>query len=183
MGGGDRTMTPTIEDIIQSPCWSRERLVRTNNGPRFLRTMPSQGWHHEVMKKDFAKWKAAGLSFGSTRTGKPELCMWRIDHGTEEREDASRASDSDMEIPCPPGLAYLPFQKAGIAYAAKLRGCLIADEMGLGKTVQAIGVLNLDETWDRVLVVCPASLKLNWRNEIKRWLCEPVPINVITSGD
>jgi len=82
----------------------------------------------------------------------------------------SKASDiGDFEIPAPPGLAYLPFQRAGIFYAVNRRGTLIGDEMGLGKTVQAIGTVNMVPAAERVLIVCPASLRLNWRAEWRRW--------------
>lgn len=97
--------------------------------------------------------------------------------------DASRATDSDLEIPAPQGYAYMPFQRGGIAYGLarfqhlyeteQTGGVLIADEMGLGKTVQAIGLINVDATIKRVLVVCPASLKINWRRELERWLVRP----------
>ena len=79
------------------------------------------------------------------------------------------APDLEVEIPAPPGLAYLPFQRAGIFYALNRRGTLIGDEMGLGKTVQAIGVVNMLAQASRVLIVCPASLRLNWRAEWRRW--------------
>lgn len=82
----------------------------------------------------------------------------------------SQAHDApDIEIPAPPGLEYLPFQRAGIAYALERRGTLIGDEMGLGKTVQAIGTVNMIPKAQRVLVICPASLRLNWRAEWRRW--------------
>lgn len=83
--------------------------------------------------------------------------------------DASRATDANVEVPRPAGLEYLPYQKAGIAYAAQRTNTLIADEMGLGKTIQAIGVSNLLTDAKRILVICPASLKLNWRREITKW--------------
>lgn len=86
----------------------------------------------------------------------------------------SRATDAEIVIPSPDGLNYLPFQRAGIAFIRELQAALIGDEMGLGKTVMALGLINLlaDELGD-VLVVCPASLKINWRNEAKRWLTAP----------
>ena len=62
-----------------------------------------------------------------------------------------------------------PFQREGIKFAVKHKRCLIADEMGLGKTVQAIGLIN-ELGCHPVLIVCPASLKLNWKNELERWL-------------
>jgi SWI/SNF-related matrix-associated actin-dependent regulator 1 of chromatin subfamily A len=83
----------------------------------------------------------------------------------------SQARDLDLEvdIPAPGGLAYLPFQRAGIFYALNRRGTLIGDEMGLGKTVQAVGVVNMLPAAARVLIVCPATLRLNWRAEWRRW--------------
>jgi SWI/SNF-related matrix-associated actin-dependent regulator 1 of chromatin subfamily A len=98
-----------------------------------------------------------------------------------EAIEKSRAVDSDINIPCPEGLAYLPFQLAGIAYAAEKKNCLIADEMGLGKTIQAIGVINATQP-ETVLVVCPASLKLNWRNELKKWLVKDYNVEIVNSA-
>ena len=97
-------------------------------------------------------------------------------------QSESRATDSSIEIPAPPGLSYLPYQKAGIAYAIKRRDALIADEMGLGKTIQAIGTINADPSAQRILVVCPASLKLNWQREAEKWLVEKRPIIVVSGG-
>lgn len=91
----------------------------------------------------------------------------------------SRATEStDCDAPAPAGLSYLPYQRAGIAYALARRGTLIADEMGLGKTIQAIGVINGDETVRRVIIVCPASLRLNWKRELERWAVRPLTIGI-----
>jgi SWI/SNF-related matrix-associated actin-dependent regulator of chromatin subfamily A-like protein 1 len=62
-----------------------------------------------------------------------------------------------------------PFQRAGVAYALAARRAFLADEQGLGKTVQALAALEADGAYPAV-VVCPASLKLNWRREIEHWL-------------
>ena len=92
--------------------------------------------------------------------------------------EASRATDSDRDIPAPSGLAYLPYQRGGIAYAMERDGVLIGDEMGLGKTIQAIGTINADPDAKRVLVICPASLKLNWQKELRKWLVRPLTIGI-----
>jgi len=94
----------------------------------------------------------------------------------------SRASDADVVIPVPAGLQYLPYQKAGIAYAMQRPSTLIADEMGLGKTIQAIGVINADDTVQRVLIVCPASLKINWQREFTRWSVRSYSIGIANGG-
>lgn len=50
-----------------------------------------------------------------------------------EAIEASRATNALVDIPAPAGLAYLPFQRAGIAYAMNRPNVMIGDEMGLGK--------------------------------------------------
>jgi superfamily II DNA or RNA helicase len=62
-----------------------------------------------------------------------------------------------------------PFQWAGVRYALEARRCFVADEQGLGKTVEALAALEADDAFPAV-VVCPASLKLNWEREAARWL-------------
>lgn len=96
----------------------------------------------------------------------------------EATEEASRATDAELEIPAPPGLAYLGYQKVGIKFALECPATLIADEQGLGKTVQVLGLINAREDIRRVLVVCPLSVKLNWTSEAKRWLVRPHTIYI-----
>jgi hypothetical protein len=62
-----------------------------------------------------------------------------------------------------------PFQWAGVRYALDARRTFIADEQGLGKTVEALAALEADRAFPAI-VVCPASLKLNWEREARRWL-------------
>ena len=90
----------------------------------------------------------------------------------------SRAVSAVVAVPAPTGLAYLPYQLAGIDYAKARTNTLIADEMGLGKTIQAIGLINSDPSIRKVLIVCPASLKINWLRELEKWLVEPRSIEI-----
>lgn len=90
----------------------------------------------------------------------------------------SRASNSDIEIPAPEGCEYLGYQKAGIHYGMQKSNVLIADEMGLGKTIQAIGIINSDESIKTALVICPASVKHNWYREMRKWLVRRFAIGI-----
>ena len=66
----------------------------------------------------------------------------------------------------PPGLLY-PHQSDGVAFLLSKKRVVLADDMGLGKTRQAIVAMNVGAPEGAILVVCPASLKLNWRREIR----------------
>jgi SWI/SNF-related matrix-associated actin-dependent regulator 1 of chromatin subfamily A len=80
----------------------------------------------------------------------------------------SGATDGELDVP---GLGgeLKPFQRAGVSYLLAQRRAFLADEQGLGKTIEALATLQADDAFPAV-VVCPASLKLNWLREIERWL-------------
>ena len=65
-----------------------------------------------------------------------------------------------------------PYQKEGIRFAVRAGKAIIADEMGLGKTIQAIAASEIylrEGMADNVLVVCPTSLKYQWKKEIEKF--------------
>jgi hypothetical protein len=66
----------------------------------------------------------------------------------------------------------LPYQRDGVLHLAFGERALLADEMGLGKTIQGIAacvLLAKLKQIERVLVVCPASLKAEWEEQIARF--------------
>ena len=86
----------------------------------------------------------------------------------------SAATDAELDTSSQQALARLggelkPFQRAGVAYLLAQRRAFLADEQGLGKTIEALATLEADDAYPAI-VVCPASLKLNWIREIERWL-------------
>ena len=100
-----------------------------------------------------------------------------------DRLAKSRAVDSTIDVPCPPGLQYEPYQKAAISYALQRKDTLIGDEPGLGKTIEALGFVNkLGNVAKSVLVVGPATLAFNWMNEAEKWLVGDWEIFMPKSG-
>ena len=61
-----------------------------------------------------------------------------------------------------------PYQRAGVAFLLSRRRAILADDMGLGKTRQAIVALREAQPTGALLVVCPAVVKLAWRQEIRQ---------------
>jgi SWI/SNF-related matrix-associated actin-dependent regulator 1 of chromatin subfamily A len=88
----------------------------------------------------------------------------------QEKRQASRTVDADIDVPAPEGEAYMPFQRGGISFMSQQPNTLLGDDMGLGKTIQFLGLVNLDTSIKNVLVVCPASVRINWTREAQKWL-------------
>uniref|UniRef100_A0A6M3M5E4 Putative helicase n=1 Tax=viral metagenome TaxID=1070528 RepID=A0A6M3M5E4_9ZZZZ len=60
------------------------------------------------------------------------------------------------------------FQLEGIEFLRTRRNALLALDMGLGKTMVAILAIREISTTN-TLVICPASVKYNWKKEIDKW--------------
>lgn len=92
---------------------------------------------------------------------------------------------SDYSLPKELNATLRPYQEVGyrwlLGHMNAATGCCLSDDMGLGKTIQSIAViLKYKETANKsadeeggkarpVLVIAPASVVYNWRNEIKRF--------------
>lgn len=83
-------------------------------------------------------------------------------------------TESKAHIRAPMDCELWSFQRAGVEYAMQRNNTLIGDEPGLGKTVQAICIAN-EMRAKRVLVICPAAIRLQWIAKIRQWTTLPWP--------
>ncbi|MBM4076585.1 MAG: hypothetical protein FJ267_13220, partial [Planctomycetes bacterium] len=137
-----------------------------------VKQIPSVTWHSKTKA-----WRAPISSIAET-------LMWSEKFGEKIPEDLnriaseikieheksvqmSRSTEAELDVA---GLPLLPYQRAGVRYAAAARRCFIADDMGLGKTLQAIATIENVENSYPALVVCPPNLVLNWKKEYGKWL-------------
>ena len=87
------------------------------------------------------------------------------------RIERSRATEPlFFEAPYPEqsGWEPSPYQHAGVEYRIQTKHGMFGDVPGLGKTAEAILTGNTFEA-QHTLVLCPASLRLNWEREIWHW--------------
>lgn len=177
--------TVAISDLLR---WSEPKFVETRLGPRLLRTASPTDSFWSLWRHNRDALRAAGITVVKLENGQWQIRWWQQlpPEETARRREAiaaSRSVASDVSVPAPEGLAYLPFQLAGIAYAIERQHVLFADEMGLGKTIQAIGVCNADASIENVLIVCPASLRLNWQREWNRWAVRPGKVGIVVGSE
>jgi SNF2 family DNA or RNA helicase len=93
-------------------------------------------------------------------------------HLAGSKQSAGEGSSPDFSVI---KAELFPYQIEGINFALYRRAAIIADEMGLGKTIQAIGTAVLKKQvfgFRKTLVVCPATLKSQWKREIEKFTSE-----------
>lgn len=94
--------------------------------------------------------------------------------GIADRVRALRLDDARLRV------SLRGYQSFGARFALAQKRVILGDEMGLGKTVQAIAALaHLAARGERhFLVVCPASVLINWDREIRaRSTLRPLPVH------
>jgi SWI/SNF-related matrix-associated actin-dependent regulator 1 of chromatin subfamily A len=93
--------------------------------------------------------------------------------------DLSRALDGVGTRKLPPGRELWDYQKATLDYLLARGGGIDGDQPGLGKTPTAIAFCNEVEA-TRVLVIVPASVRIQWGERIREWSTIPrVNVNVM----
>lgn len=91
-----------------------------------------------------------------------------IIEGDEDIEASRAIKPAFFQAPHPENQLPKQYQHAGVEYAIQRNHRIIGDAPGVGKTAQGIFLSNAIAA-KRTLVVCPASLRLNWEREIRRW--------------
>ena len=64
-----------------------------------------------------------------------------------------------------------PHQKEAVQFLLSRKKCVLADDMGLGKSL-SLSVAAIEGNFDCVLIICPASLKSNWFEELTYFVPE-----------
>ena len=102
----------------------------------------------------------------------PRLTEWATNELANRIGPANTLRDLET-LEDPSNADLFPHQRAGVAFLKTARRALLADEPGLGKTAQAIRALKaLQDSGEQIfpaLIVCPNTLKKNWKREFAKW--------------
>jgi len=104
------------------------------------------------------------IPFGSYLSDKAQLMAQRLKNNRE----SSYSESSTETYSGANGLPLFPYQNAGVVHLKAHKRSLLADDQGLGNTIQICQLIALEAPY-RTLIVCPSSLKSNWKSEILEW--------------
>ena len=86
-----------------------------------------------------------------------------IDFDRYDRLSMSRTPDKPRKIK--------NHQKEAVQFLISRKKCILADDMGTGKST-SLTVASIEGNFDAILIICPASLKSNWFNELTNYVSE-----------
>ena len=157
-------------------------MIVQENGPNFILRVPS------AKKKEVADLMAyRGLAFSTSASSRNEAVLFSLnpyslaDMATDDcpqllpyktEIEKSRALDGKGTAKLPPGIELWDYQKATLDYLLKRKGGINGDQPGLGKTPTSIAYCNEREA-QRVLVIVPASVRIQWGEQIKKFSTIP----------
>lgn len=142
-----------------------------------LRSIPGASWKSALqvwrMPLSWATCVQIKHSFGDHLEPSTELTKW-LHQEYSDRVYPSLMLRDALTLPDGEGDQDLyPFQRAGVKFLSTARRALLADEPGSGKSVQSIrGIMELTRRGEAVfplLVVCPNTIKTNWKREFDKW--------------
>lgn len=153
--------------IIINAEWRYKELCKSLPGAKW--DTKEQHWHVPV---SWASCLALRSTFKTDLVIGPRLTDWATNELTNRITPANTLRDLET-LEDPSNADLFPHQRAGVAFLKAARRALLADEPGLGKTAQAIRALKaLQDSGDQVfpaLIVCPNTLKKNWKREFAKW--------------
>lgn len=145
-----------------------------------VKTLDGRKWHSE------GKYWTASLSVSSVKKLKEwgfelDESLTKMISGNEEINPLKTPSTIKLNGELKQLKRKLfPFQEEGVQFIESRKGrSLVADEMGLGKTIQALAYLQLHPELRPAVVVCPASLKLNWAKEINETMTVRAKVQIL----
>lgn len=166
-------------------------IVLSRQGvPHIVLRAPAGGIRNKKLERLAARFfDAAGTLRGDPEKVLPILMQHKgiavsedvtdfVERLAQERQMAARRDEVQKHLlaqgPSMPGLKgrLFPYQFEGVSFLSANVRALLADDMGLGKTVQAIAAarfLMQRGEIGKTLIICPASLKRQWADEISKF--------------
>ncbi len=159
--------SPTLRSLSAD---GKIRIPYDSDAINTLRTFPEAKWNPaekvwKVSTKPQHRKKVLELAEKLGLDIAPEL---RVAPPSKElQEEINKAEERAKQ------LKLFPYQIEGVKWLVSRQKAILADSMGLGKSSSSL--CSLPEG-AKTLIVCPASLKWNWYDEVQKWRSDFTPI-------
>ena len=142
-----------------------------------VRSLPDRRWNAAAKE-----WTAPADLTTAKQLGEWGFSLSKeVEEWRNQQLKSSSVSDIDFFRLSP---LLMGFQRDGIRFIEQHQGrALIGDEMGLGKTAQALSWLRLHPELRPAVIICPASIKINWEREIRLWMDEQETVQILFGTD
>lgn len=149
--------------------FEEKEYVKTVLHARFVNTA-AKYWRLALRDVSIDALNAYAQRFGAVIDGKVLTAVQDWHTQSETAKTLSKSEDADISHLNLDGfnINLFPFQRGGVAYMAAKGKALNGDDMGLGKTFQGLGAVAAVGAKDRFIVICPATVKLQWAGEIAK---------------
>lgn len=128
---------------------------------KLLTTVPQSVWCEKLLCES----DKAYHIWGKILSHEPMSSFWLPKAAVvQEEKKLDRVIDYSKYGARPP----MDHQKVAIEKLLANNKFILADDMGLGKTTSAV-IASLESKARKILIVCPASLKINWEREIRNY--------------
>lgn len=154
-------LVTVIKRIPSNPIWHNDKLYWEvlKKAPQYTPDKPSN-WYIQ----EYTKW--------AKKKGLVDDVEWQNSEDNDTSADNMPKFVGEHYMTLPP----YEYQLEGVQYAIDHKKCIFGDQPGLGKTLQAICAVvkahreaqTYGETFP-TLVICPASLKINWQREFQKF--------------
>lgn len=97
-----------------------------------------------------------------------------------QKKTAKTKAYDTSKIKVPKGLELMNFQLDGVGFLESRKGnAIIGDEMGTGKTITVLTYISNNPKIKPVIIIVPASIKYNWKQEADKWLLNKRDIQIL----
>jgi len=133
--------------------------IKKIQGRRYI----PNGQYWEVPLSQVMDVRVFAERYGISISDSCERVMYDFKNNLEQSYDARR-----VELDILLKMELYDYQTVGVDYSVRVQRAWIADQMGLGKSSQAIAY-GVKINKPPYIIICPKSLRLNWKNEIEMW--------------
>lgn len=144
------------------------KITKENRNGKSLSYWSSYNVHINIVNTD---WLLPNSDRVKRLLNNERYIITKVEDEPEPLEDWEKIPLSITEYTSKTNKVFWPYQLKAVQFIqAKGGNGIIGDDMGIGKTIESLGYLLNNPTLRPALIICKATAKLNWLDEIREWI-------------